>query len=114
MVPRVRHLEIAGKDGGRLRHFYRELFGWKIERREIAGSDYYDVEMDDGPTLGIRHEPEGKAELVMYYEVEDLNLSVEAAVGLGAIVRIRPMEYEGLVFALLEDPEGNPVGLLQK
>lgn len=114
MVPKVRHLEIAGKDGARLKEFYGALFGWKIRRREVAGSDYYDVDLDGGPTLGIRHEPDGEAELVAYYEVEDLSSSVETAVGLGAVVRIRPMEYEGLVFALLEDPEGNPVGLLQK
>lgn len=118
MRVRIGHVEIAGKDGGKLRSFYEELFGWTIARRDVAGFDYYDVELGGepggAPTMGIRHEPEGEPEIVVYVEVEDLEAAVEKAQELGATVRIPPMESGDLRFALIRDPEGNPIGLTQK
>ena len=113
-MARIKHIEIAGVDGAALRSFYAELFDWKIERRAIAGIDYYDVGLDGEPSAGIRHEPKGKPEIVVYIEVQDLDDSVEKARVLGANVRIPPMAYGELRFALIEDPEGNPIGLTEK
>lgn len=110
----IKHIEIAGTDGGRLKTFYSGLFGWTIERRELAGFDYYDIATPEGPSAGIRHEPDGKAELVIYIEVDDVDRAVERAEDLGAQVRIPPMDYGELRFALIEDPEGNPIGLTLK
>lgn len=105
------HIEIAGIDGSGLRDFYSSVFGWRIEKRDLSGSDYFDVATGDLPTVGIRHEPEGKAELVVYFDVEDLEETIERAESEGAVVRIPPMEHGDLKFALIEDPEGNPIGL---
>lgn len=114
-MARIKHIEIAGRDGERLKKFYSELFDWRIERKDTAGFDYYDIEIEFGgkPTAGIRHEPDGKAELVVYIEVDNLESTVEKAEKLGARVRIPPMAYGDLNFALIEDPEGNPIGLTQ-
>lgn len=112
-MARIKHIEIAGVDGGRLRDFYADLFDWDIGRRDSAGYDYYDVRTPGDFTTGIRHEPEGCAEIVVYVEVDDVKAAVARAQGLGAKVRIPPMEHGDLVFALIEDPEGNPVGLTQ-
>ena len=109
----IRHVEIAGADGRRLRDFYQRLFGWEIARREIAGFDYYDVRSGSAVTAGIRHEPAGSAEIVVYVEVDDVAASVAEAERLGAKVRIPPMEHGTLRFALVEDPEGNPIGLTE-
>ena len=109
----IKHVEIAGLDGKKLKAFYSDLFDWDIARREIAGFDYYDVSDHDTPTVGIRHEPEGAPEIVVYVEVSDLNASVDKAKKLGASVRIPPMQYGELFFALIQDPEGNPIGLTQ-
>jgi predicted enzyme related to lactoylglutathione lyase len=38
---------------------------------------------------------------------------VATAKSLGAAVRIPPMQHDGLRFALIQDPEGNPIGLTQ-
>lgn len=113
-MAKIQHIEIAGKDGGKLRVFYSELFDWTIARRDVAGFDYYDIDLGEGPTAGIRHEPEGQPEIVVYVEVDNLDASVEKAKTLGATVRIPPMEYGDLRFALIQDPEGNPIGLTQK
>lgn len=118
---RIGHVEIAGTNGGQLASFYERLFEWKIERRDISGFDYYDIAtaVDGGavvtsPTAGIRHEPDGKAEIVIYVEVDDVAEAVAKARTLGATVRIEPVTYGDLTFALIEDPEGNPVGLTRK
>ena len=118
-MARIGHIEIAGTDGGMLGDFYSELFGWTITRRDVGGFDYYDIDTgstDDasaGPTAGIRHEPEGRAEIVVYVEVDDLDATFEKAKNLGVEVRIPPMDYGDLSFALVEDPAGNPLGLTQ-
>lgn len=113
IMAKIKHIEIAGTDGGKLMSFYHDLFDWPITKRDVGGYDYYDVKASGGPTTGIRHEPDGKAEIVIYVEVSDLDKSVEKARKLGAQIRIPPMEYGDLRFALIEDPEGNPVGLTQ-
>lgn len=109
----LKHVEIAGVDGEQLEAFYSELFDWKIKRRDEGGFAYGEVYNHEKPSVGFRHEPEGKAELVIYVEVDDLETSVKTAQSLGAKVRIPPMQYGQLSFALIEDPEGNAVGLTQ-
>ncbi len=112
-MARIKHIEIAGTDGEKLKSFYNELFDWPIQRKDVAGFDYYDVDAGGKPTVGIRDEPEGKAELVVYVEVDDLERAVKKARRLGANIRIPPMTYGELNFALIEDPEGNAIGLTQ-
>ncbi len=114
-MARIKHIEIAGRDGDQLKKFYAELFDWQIERKDVSGFDYYDIEIELGgkPSAGIRHEPDGKAEIVVYIEVDDLAGTVAKAEKLKAKVRIPPMAYGELSFALIEDPEGNPIGLTQ-
>ncbi|CAM2067551.1 VOC domain-containing protein [Sulfidibacter corallicola] len=112
-MAKFKHIEIAGVNGAALESFYGELFDWKITQREVGGFMYRDIETNGDLTAGIREEPEGKAEVVAWVEVDDLDASFASAKSLGAAVRIEPMAYGDLRFALVEDPEGNPVGLLQ-
>lgn len=112
----VVHFEIAGRDGETLEEFYSKLFGWTIGRRHVGGYPYGDVE-DAAPaelTGGIRHEPEGEPEIVIYVGVPDVAGFFDRAQELGAGVRIPPMEAGELTFALIEDPEGNPIGLIEQ
>ena len=113
-MPDITHIEIAGVDGEGLRQFYGKLFGWQISCREVGGFDYFDVEVSGGPTLGIRHEPEGRPEIVVYVGVADLDRSVDEAMALGGRTRIPPIRHGDIRFALIEDPEGNPIGLTEK
>lgn len=114
-MARIKHIEIAGKSGEQLKKFYAELFDWRIERKDVSGFDYYDIDIALGgkPSAGIRNEPDGKAEIVVYIEVDNLDETVAKAEKLKAKVRIPPMAYGDLTFALIEDPEGNPIGLTQ-
>ena len=110
------HVEIAGKEGDKLESFYGALFDWSIERDNIGGYPYGRINFGGEGKLtgGVRHEPEGHAELVIYVQVDDLNAAFVKAQELGATVRIPPMETPEVTFALVADPEGNPVGLVQK
>lgn len=110
----IKHIEIVGVHGENLESFYASLLDWKIERQHPGGFDYGHVQLNDGLSAGIRHEPDGPAEIVIYFEVDDVQAKVEEAVKLGATVRIPPMESGAVCFALLEDPEGNSIGLTQE
>jgi predicted enzyme related to lactoylglutathione lyase len=113
-VSRIKHIEIAGVDGNRLQAYYAELFGWDITHRDVGGFDYHDIDLPGELTGGIRHEPNGKPEIVIYVEVDDLEGSIENARALGGSVRIPPTHHGDFRFALMQDPEGNPVGLTQR
>ncbi len=116
MQSQLIHFEIAGRDGDKLESFYSELLGWRIERRDAGGHPYGQI--DSGPpgplTGGIRHEPDGRPEIVLYIQVEDLRATLEKAKELGGKIRIPAMTTAEVTFGLLEDPEGNPIGLVQK
>lgn len=115
MTARIVHFEVAGRNGDALEHFYAELFDWKINRESPAGHTYGRIDLAKSGELtgGIRHEPQGKAEVVFYVEVPDLPDAVGRAKELGGSVRIPPMDFDGMKFALLQDPAGNPVGLIE-
>jgi predicted enzyme related to lactoylglutathione lyase len=117
MDNRIVHFEIAGRDGAKLESFYSNLFGWQIERREIGGFPYGFIKTgnsEDGFDGGIRHEPEGQPEIVVYVQVPNLSAAVAKAEELGGQVRVPPVSTEALTFAVITDPEGNPVGLIEK
>ena len=48
----VMHWEIMAQDAEKLQHFYRELFGWRIDRRSVR--DYGVVSTDPRPEPGAR------------------------------------------------------------
>lgn len=112
----VIHFEIAGRDGHELEHFYRSLFDWDIDHRGTDEHGYGFVQNGTAGPIGggIRHEPAGGPEVVVYVEVESLEESLEHAMSLGATVRIQAVDTGSVRFAMITDPEGNPVGLIER
>jgi len=110
------HFEIAGRDGERLEGFYATLFEWKLNRVSAGGHNYAYIDTGSNPGLtgGIRHEPEGSAEVVLYVEVGNVEEATRRAQELGGTVRIPPMSFDDKTFSLVADPEGNAIGLIQK
>lgn len=110
------HIELAGQDGPALETFYSELFGWEIDHQGEGDMQYGFIKDGSAGAIGggVRHEPNGKAEVVFYVEVNDLKKAVEQATSLGAAIRIAPIETGEVTFAMIVDPQGNPVGLIQK
>ena len=113
------HFEIPADDTERAAKFYRELFGWKIERWENSnGIEYWMVEtvptneqgmpVRPGVNGGMMPRMYPAQQPVNYIAVEDVNQAVAKAEKLGAKVMMGKTPVPGMGwFAQLTDPEGN-------
>ena len=119
----VVHFEVPADDVEKLRKFYSELFGWKIERMPgpaeywgIATVPVNEKGMPQRPGVngGImkRQNPEHKP--VNYIAVESVDEYVKKIEALGGRVIVPKMEVPGVGWwALALDPEGNQFAILQ-
>ncbi len=114
MPAMLRHLEFAGTAGPELVEFYQQLLDIEFRQETVSGLPYYRAALDqsDEATMAVRHEPEGSPEIVPYFQVDDLNTAIARAESLGGRLRIPVIPIPEGAFCLVEDPEGNPVGLL--
>jgi predicted enzyme related to lactoylglutathione lyase len=109
----VVHWEIVARDTEVQAQFYRRLCHWDIGEgpiREVApglGGP------EPGPAGHIR---EGdRPGVTLYVQVRDLNASLALAVELGGRVVLEAFDVPGgPTLAAIEDPEGNPVFLVQQ
>lgn len=119
----VVHFEIPANNVEKLRKFYAELFGWKIEK--MPGSmDYWvigTVPVDEKMTplrpgvnggLYKKERPENKP--VNYISVESIDKYMEKVKALGGKI-VQPKQEVPDVgwIAIALDPEGNQVAMLQ-
>jgi predicted enzyme related to lactoylglutathione lyase len=124
MVDRtIVHFEIPADDVEKLRNFYGELFGWKIEKTP-GPVEYWSIEtvpVDEKGALirpGVngglmkRQNPEHKP--VNYVLVESVDGYTKKVEALGGRVIVPKMEVPGIGWwALALDPEGNQFAMLQ-
>jgi predicted enzyme related to lactoylglutathione lyase len=112
----VAFFEIISSDPGRARAFYTELFGWKAEANpEMGGYALVDTGAGEdaigggiGPSTAS-----GDTGVKIYMRVDDLDTYLERVVKLGGKPLVPPTDLPGDYgrFAILADPDGNPVGL---
>ncbi len=100
------------KDIESAKQFYSTLFGVA----PYIDEPYYVAFNVDGQDVGL--DPNGHAKgmtaPVAYWEVDDINQSVEALVATGANTQLAVNDVGGgRLIAILTDAAGNPVGLLQ-
>lgn len=104
--------EVIGKDSAVLSRFYGDLFDWKID----PGPQGYFMATPDGerPSGGIGTDPAGgDGHVTFYAEADDLQGLLDKAERLGGKTVMPPTEpMEGTRIALLADPEGHVVGLV--
>ena len=121
----VAHFEIYADDPDKLEKFYTSLFDWTIQ--PVPGMDYrliktVDTDEKNMPTQaggingGMMKRPtgyDGKA-WINYVTVESLESAVNRAKELGARVMKEKSPVPGMGwFAMLIDPQGNPLALWQ-
>ena len=117
MAATVTHFEIYGDDLGALAGFYRDLFGWQIER--APGVDYFMIQTGGagGSPIrgGLSHRPiEGPRSWVHYVSVESLDETLARVEELGgSVVRPRTAVPKAAWYAVVADPEGNIFALWQ-
>ncbi|GAB3409378.1 VOC family protein [Schumannella luteola] len=116
------HAEIIGRDPGRLRRFYGELFGWDAPpgspvAAAISDGDSYALNATPATAtpvpIGIGGGGEHPAQVIFYVGVEDVAAVLARAVELGGAVHVPPRARPdgALLVAQFHDPEGNLVGL---
>lgn len=117
------HFEIPADDVEKLREFYGQLFGWKIEKMpgpvEYWGIQTVPVDEKGGPIrLGVnggmmkKQNPEHKP--VNYILVESVDEYVRKIESLDGKIVVPKMEVPGIGWwALALDPEGNQFAILQ-
>ena len=120
-VPANRHpavmFEIIGRDQGVLKTFYSKVFGWKF-RGGSGGFAYVDFLLHDLPLLGGIGQadpsvPGFEPGHSFYLLVEDLQAAVERALAGGGRCHVPPTGVDGYRFAMILDPEGNAIGLVE-
>ena len=107
----VTHFEIYGEEPAALAEFYRQLFGWRLER--APGVDYWRIETEASPGRGIAggltYRPiAGTRGWMHYVHVASLDDAVAEAERLGAaVLRPKTAVPKAAWYAVLADPEGN-------
>lgn len=118
------HFEIPAKDVNKLKAFYEKVFGWKIIHAPVGGMDYWLIQtvptdetgkpLEPGVNGGMYPKTSENNLLINYISVADIERSVKIAEKLGANVVSGKQEVPGVgFFAVLRDPEGNQIAMLQ-
>ncbi len=107
--------EIAGTDVEKTQAFYGDLFGWQFSDSPI-GPGYRMVDAGEGPGGGVTTAEGGLPSTYAIFSivVPDVSASCERIKELGGRVLVGPAEVPdsgGLVFANVEDPDGNHFGV---
>src|SRR6266540_158247 len=117
MPTAVTYFEISGPDADGLRSFYRSALGLAIEEPDDTG--YAMVAPREGAIPGgmwdassAWGEPESSY-AVPYIEVDDVQVTVDAAQSAGAKLVVAPRQHGPTISAHLLDPAGNRVGVFQ-
>jgi predicted enzyme related to lactoylglutathione lyase len=120
------HFEIPATDVEKLKAFYEGLFGWKIFKVPMGGMEYwliYTVPTDEKGMLlkpgvnGGMFQKQAQQEglkPVNYITIENIDESLEKVGKLGGKILMSKQQVPTVGWvALVVDPEGNQVGLLQ-
>ena len=108
----VAFFEVTGSNAGKLRSFYGDLFGW--EYTLVPNEDYGLVSNVSGIPGGVGEAPEGPGWTTFYVAVQSLEEAVAKAESLGSKILLRCKEMPDVRIAMIQDPEGHPIGLVQQ
>ena len=109
----VVHWEIEARDPDAQRAFYAALFNWDIGDGPIMNIGAGLGGPEPGPAGHLRQSDRSGVNL--YVQVRDLRTSMDKAVELGGTVVAEPFDIPGgPTLAGINDPEGNPLMLVQQ
>jgi predicted enzyme related to lactoylglutathione lyase len=107
------HWEIVALDAERQAAFYGALFNWAIGEGPIMAIPPGLGGPEPGPAGHIRQGD--RAGVSLYIQVRDIHASLARAVELGGTLVAEPFDLpDGPTLAAVEDPEGNPLVLVQQ
>jgi predicted enzyme related to lactoylglutathione lyase len=107
------HWEIRAREPEKIRAFYSTLFNWEIGDGRVMNIPAGIGGPESGPAGHIM--PGEASRVVLYFQVRDLRESMSRAAELGGKATRQPFDIPGgPTIAGIEDPEGNPVVLVQQ
>ena len=109
----VVHFEINGTDGEALQRFYADLFGWHVQAMPEANYWTFDTHAGRGINGAVGVSQEGQPFLTFYVEGPDPQALLDRAESLGAKTLVPVTEMSMVTFAILQDPQGNAIGLVK-
>ncbi len=116
----VVHFEIIGEDVGKLKSYYSDMFGWKIDADNPMNYGAVQREGNTNPDGvgiggGVGKGPEGyPGHVTFYVEVPDVEAALAKAESLGGTRVMGPAQpMEGVEIGLFDDPEGHTVGVVK-
>lgn len=109
----VVHWEIVARDPEAQANFYRRLCHWEIGEGPIMGIPAGLGGPEPGPAGHIRQGD--RSGVSLYVQVRNLRASLERAVELGGRLVAEPFDVPGgPTLAVVDDPEGIPLVLVQQ
>jgi uncharacterized protein len=109
----VVHWEIGASDPERQRAFYGAMFNWSIGEGPVMRIPAGIGGPEPGPGGAIRQTD--RRGVTLYVQVRDLGESLARTTELGGTVQIERLQVpDGPTLAVIEDPEGNRVVLVQQ
>jgi hypothetical protein len=116
-MARVVHFEFAAEDPERASGFYRDVFGWQVQKWD-GPEDYWLVSTGapDQPGIdgAIMHAQEGMPSTINTIDVQSVDETVEKIVQSGGKVAQPKMAVPGIGWmAYCLDTEGNMFGVMQ-
>jgi uncharacterized protein len=108
------HLELSTPDTAQAKSFYSGLFGWEFTDNDMGPMIYSTFKPSTGPGGGIFSMPGMPTFWLAYVGVEDINVSTDKAVSLGATIHKGPLEIPTIGWmTILVDPGGATFALFQ-
>lgn len=114
MAHPVMWFEVLGTDGGKLRKFYGDLFGWTFD--VTPPSDYGVASTGDARGImgGVGGPYPGTKPWVTFYtETPDVTASLAKAATLGGKIVMPRTVLPDVILGVFEDPEGHVLGLVE-
>jgi len=105
----IGHFDIGGPDPEALHGFYRSVFGWTIDPK---GPGYALVETPAGSANGAILETEA-ASITVGIVVADIDRVIESAIDQGGTIAMLATDNGWVKKAVLADPAGNRVTVIQ-
>ncbi len=114
MAGKVIHFEIPIDDSDRATSFYRQAFGWSLER--WGPVEYWTTEAGEGEGIGgaLSKRSDDLPSLMFYIAVDNIDEALDAVEAAGGTRLTGRMAIPTVGWsAFFEDTEGNKVGLFQ-
>lgn len=112
----VIHFEFAAHNLNVMAPFYHQVFGWSVEYDPETEYSLVSTNDEAGIDGGmVEAQGETPSGLRIYIEVDDLEQALAQVEKGGGMVVEDPSDEPGMVrYALIADPEGNVVGLVER